>query len=121
MPSIITSSIGITIGIFGGASAIAYMLPKDKMIGYGNILSGSLTGLILMQLVGIGAAFFMGPNDISNMLFNIDTYGGLVLFTCYIAYDTHLAIKCYEEGYADHLGLGALLFLHLWNILLRVM
>ena len=39
-PSIIPSAIGITCGIFGGASAMAYMMPKDKMLGYGKILMG---------------------------------------------------------------------------------
>lgn len=103
-PSIITSSIGITMGIFGGASAIAYILPKDKMLGYGGIFVGSLIGLISIQLLGLGTAYFWGPNDLSTLLFNIHTYAGLLLFTCLIAYDTHVAIKSYEKGYADHLG-----------------
>jgi len=120
-PSIITSSIGITMGIFGGASAMAYMLPKDKMLGYGGIFTGSLIGLIAMQLVGLGSAYFMGPNALSTLLFDINTYGGLLLFSGLIAYDTHVAIKSYESGYADHLGISVQLVLNFWNILLRVM
>lgn len=92
-PSIITSSLAITLGIFGGASAAAYALPKDKMLGYGKILGGSLLGLIAMQLVGLGSAYFMGPNALSTLLFSIDNYAGILLFMGLIGYDTHVAIK----------------------------
>lgn len=92
-PNIISTALGITLGIFGGASAIAYTMPKDKMLGYGRILGGSLLGLIAMQLVGLGSAVFMGPNALSSLLFTLDSYLGILLFTGFIAYDTHIAIK----------------------------
>jgi FtsH-binding integral membrane protein len=92
-PSIIPTAIGITFGIFGGASAVAYTMPKDKMLGYGRVLTGSLLGLIGMQLVGLGSAYFMGPNALSSLLFSLDTYGGILLFSGLIGYDTHVAIK----------------------------
>lgn len=95
-PSILPSAIGITAGIFGGASAFAYMLPKDKMLGYGKILTGSLLGLICMQLVGLGSMLFVGPNALSSLLFSFDNYAGILLFSGLIAYDTHVAIKSYE-------------------------
>lgn len=120
-PSIITSSIGVTLGIFGGASAISYMLPKDQILGYGNIFFGSLLGLIGVQLVGIGGTLLYGPNALSTLLFDVNTYGGLLLFSGLIAYDTHVAIKSYEMGYADHLGISTQLLLDFWNLLVRVM
>lgn len=92
-PSIIPTALGITLGIFGGASAMAYTMPKDKMLGYGRVMVGSLVGLIAMQLVGIGSAYFMGPNALSSLLFTLDNYLGILLFTGFIAYDTHVAIK----------------------------
>lgn len=92
-PSIITTSLGLTLGIFGGASAIAYTMPKDKMLGYGRVFMGSLVGLIAMQLVGLGSAYFMGPNALSSLLFNVNTYAGILLFAGFIGYDTHVAIK----------------------------
>lgn len=94
-PTIIPSAIGITLGIFGGASAVAYAMPKDKMLGYGKVMMGSLLGLVAMQLVGIGSAFIMGPNALSALLFSLDNYLGILLFTGLIAYDTHVAIKQY--------------------------
>jgi FtsH-binding integral membrane protein len=120
-PSIITSSLGITLGIFGGASLMAYNMPKDKMLGYGRIFMGSLLGLIGMQLVGLGSAFFMGPNALSTLLFQIDNYVGILLFAGLIGYDTHVAINQYENGNADHLGMSIQMLLNFWNILLRIM
>ena len=120
-PSIIPTSLGITFGIFGGASAIAYTMPKDKMLGYGRVFTGSLIGLIAMQLVGLGSAYFMGPNALSSLLFTIDNYAGILLFAGLIGYDTHVAIKEYEMGNADHLAISIQMLLNFWNILIRVM
>lgn len=119
-PSILPTAIGITCGIFGGSSMAAYMMPKDKMLGYGRVFMGGLLGLIGMQLIGLGAAFFMGPNPLSLMLFRADTYLGILLFSGFIAYDTHTAIKEYESGNADHLGTSIQFVLDFWNILVRV-
>lgn len=94
-PSIIPTCLGLTSAIFGGASLAAYMMPKDKMLGYSNVLMGSLFGLIGLQLVGLGAAFFMGPNPLSLMLFKSSNYIALGLFSIFVAYDTHCAIKMY--------------------------
>lgn len=120
-PSIITSALGLTCGIFGGASLMAYNMPKDKMLGYGRVFMGSLLGLIGIQLIGIGSTFFMGPNALSSFLFQADTYIGALLFTGLIAYDTHVAIKEYENGYADHLGMSIQMLLNFWNLLIRIM
>ncbi len=85
---------------------MAYSMPKDKMLGYGRVLGGSLLGLIGLQIVGILSAVFMGPNPLSTLLFSIDNYIGIGLFTAFIAFDTHLAIKMYEMREADHLGMA---------------
>ena len=94
-PSIVPTCLGLTTAIFGGASLAAYMMPKDKMLGYGKVLMGSLLGLIGLQLAGLGAAFFMGPNPFSLMAFKSSNYIALGLFSIFIAYDTHFAIKMY--------------------------
>lgn len=111
----------MSLGIFGGASAIAYALPKDSALGYGKVLFGSLLGLIVMQLVGLGSHYFMGSNALSNLLFTVDNYAGILLFIGFIGYDTHVAIKEYEKGNADHLGISVQLFLDLWNLLIRIL
>jgi FtsH-binding integral membrane protein len=95
-PTIIPTALGLTSAIFGGASLVAYNMPKDKMLGYGGVLTGSLLGLIGLQLVGLLSTAFMGPNAFSSLLFSANNYIGIGLFTALIAFDTHLAIKMYE-------------------------
>lgn len=122
-PSIIPTCLGMTAAIFGGASLVAYRMPKDKMLGYGGVLGGSLLGLIGLQLVGLGAAFFMGPNPFSMMMMKSSSYIAVGLFTAFIAYDTHFAIKMYEMNEPDHLGAAVQFLLDFWNIftsLLRI-
>jgi FtsH-binding integral membrane protein len=95
-PSIMPTAIGLTTAIFGGASLAAYNMPKGKMLGYGGVLGGALLGLIGLQVVGLLTSLIMGPNPFSMMLFRADSYIGIGLFTIFIAYDTHVAIKSYE-------------------------
>ena len=119
-PTIIPTAVGLTTAIFGGASLIAYNMPKDKMLGYGGVLTGSLLGLIGLQLVGLLATAFTGPNAFSSLLFSANNYIGVGLFSTLIAYDTHLAIKMYEMREADHLGMAVQFLLDFWNILVRL-
>lgn len=116
-PSIVPTCLGLTAAIFGGASLMAYKMPKYSMLGYGKVLGGSLLGLIGLQLIGLGSAFFMGPNAFSMMLLNSSSYLAVGLFTAFIAYDTHVAIKMYEMQQPDHLGASMQFLLDFWNIL----
>ena len=70
----------------------AYSMPKDKMIGYGRILFGSLIGLIGMQLIGMISFLLIGPNSLYSLLLHTENYLGVAIFTGFVAYDTHLAI-----------------------------
>lgn len=122
-PGIIPTALGLTTAIFGGATLAAYSMPKDKMLGYGRALTGSLIGLIGLQLLGLGASFFMGPNPFSLMMMKSSSYIAVGLFTAFIAYDTHFAIKMYEMNQPDHLGASVQFLLDFWNIftsLLRI-
>jgi FtsH-binding integral membrane protein len=120
-PSILPTALGLTIAIFGGASLAAYHMPKDSMLSYGRVLGGSLLGLIGLQVVGLGAMFFMGPNPMSMLLLNSSSYIAVGLFTAFIAYDTHVAIKMYESGIPDHLGVATSFMLDFWNILVSLL
>jgi FtsH-binding integral membrane protein len=117
-PTILPTAIGLTAAIFGGASIIAYRMPKDSMLKFGKALLGSLFGLIGLQLAGLAASFIVGPNPFSMMVFKSSSYMMAVgLFSALIAYDTHFAIKMYELGRADHLGMASQFLLDFWNIL----
>ena len=119
-PSIMPTAIGLTTAIFGGSSLAAYNMPKGRMLGFGGALTGALLGLIGLQVVGLLSAWVMGPNALSMMLFQADNYLGILLFSGFIAYDTHLAIKMYEQQNADHVGMSIQFLLDFWNILVRI-
>lgn len=36
-------------------------------------------------------------------------------------YDTHLALRSYNSGEADHLGISIQFVLDIWNLLLRIL
>ena len=122
-PSILPTCLGLTTAIFGGASLMAYRMPKDSMLKYGGVLGGSLLGLIGLQLIGLASSMIFGPNPFIGMMFNASNYVAVGLFTAFIAYDTHVAIKMYEMGEPDHLGMASQFLLNFWNIftsLLRI-
>lgn len=56
----------------------------------------------------------------SSCLHRVDTFAGIGIFSAMIAYDTHVALKSYEEGNADHLLTSLDFALDFWNILVRV-
>ena len=95
-PTILPTALGLTAALFGGASMAAYRMPKYSLLSYGRILGGSLLGLIGLQLVGLGSLYFVGMNPFATMLLNTSTYVSVGLFTAFIAYDTHVAVRMYE-------------------------
>ena len=120
-PTIVPTCLGITTAIFGGASLMAYNMKKDSMLKFGGILTGSLLGLIGLQLAGLAATFIVGPNPISLMLFKGSSYVSIALFSAFIAYDTHVAIKMYEDGIPDNLNIVSNFLLDIWNIFINLL
>ena len=96
------------------------LMPKTKMLGYGGILSGSLFGLIGLNVSGSLAAKFLGITLFANTLTTAESYLGIGIFTLMIIYDTHQAIKRYERGDADHLGMSIQILLDIWNIIITI-
>lgn len=117
---ILPMTMGITAAIFGGASLVALMLPKDSALGYGSVLGGGLLGLISLNLTGILLNHTIGPNIYSSTLWTAESYVGIGLFSMMIIYDTHVAIRRYQKGDADHLGMSIQILLDLWNIIIRI-
>lgn len=115
-PTILPTCLGLTAALFGGASLVAYRMPKDSLLGMGRAMMGSLIGLICLQLAGLGSSIFFGPNPFSMMMLSSTSYLAVGLFTVMIAYDTHVAVKMYEMGQADHLGASVQFLLDFWNI-----
>jgi FtsH-binding integral membrane protein len=118
--SILPMTMGVTAAIFGGASLMGLLMPKSKMLGYSGILSGSFLGLVGLNASGMLAAKFLGITLFANTLTTPESYLGIGIFTLMIVYDTHQAIKRYERGDADHLGMSIQILLDIWNLIIAI-
>lgn len=118
---VIPTALLLTTTICSGASVYAYTKPKDSLLWLGGPLTGSLIALIGVQLLSLGASMIYGPNIFSLMAHRADLYIGTGIFTAFVAFDTHVAIKDYEEGNADHLGASMSMFLNFQNIFIRML
>jgi len=120
-PTILPASVILSCGVFGGSTLYVNLHPKGSLLSWHASLMRGLSGLIGIQLIGLGSYLILGPNILSMSLHSIDTYGGLVLFTGMVAYDTHKAIEMYEQRDPDHLGCAINFYLDFINILIRIM
>ena len=145
-PAIVPQALLITTGLFGTMTALSLMAKPGSMLKLGVPLAG---GAIMLMVCGIGGMFvpvtsawcvfcsaFAPPPSISfsdthfysfcpsfryPLLHNIYLYGGLSIFTLYIAYDTQKMIDEYEMGIDDHIKHATDLFLDFKIVFTRVM
>ena len=66
-------------------------------------------------LIGISFGGLIFPT-----LHDIDIIGGVLLFSCYSAYDTHKMIDDFENGNKDHIDHALNYSLNILNILIRI-
>lgn len=118
--AILPMTMGVTAAIFGGASLMGLIMPRTMMLGYGGVLGGSLFGLIGLNATGMLAAKYLGITVFANTLTTVESYMGIGIFTLMIIYDTHLAIKRYQRGDADHLGMSIQILLDIWNLIIAI-
>merc|ERR1719231_218964 len=112
-PIIVPTAFALSCLTFAGATGGALMAPRGSMMKYGPVLGGSIFMLLGVQVVGM-----FWPNPI---LHSISLYGGLLLFTAYIAYDTQVAISSYEEGERDHVTHSLNFFVNFLAIFRRML
>lgn len=120
-PLLIPMAIGTSAWICVGSLLYALRKPKDSLLWLGGPLSGLLLSLVIMQSISGVSVWLYGPNLFSMLAFQLDIYLGSALFTAFVAYDTHAAVRNYGEGNADYLGDAMNMFLNYQNILVRVM
>ena len=111
----------LTVSISAGASLYAYMRPKDSLLWLRGPLVGALGVLLVSNLAAIGSAALFGPSAFSALAHRFDLYAGSALFTALIAYDTHVAIKMYDEGVPDHLQVSLDFFLNFTGLFRRLL
>ncbi len=121
-PTIFPMATGLSLAVMGGASLYAYKMPSDKLLAWRAPLMGGLAGLVGVGITSIIAGLTMGfDSTFATLLHNVDTYGGIALFTGLTAYDTQEAIKMYKDDNPDHLSCATDLYLNFVNFLVRFM
>jgi FtsH-binding integral membrane protein len=79
-----------TAGLVGGLSATAMCAPSEKFLMMGGPLA---MGLGVVFVANIGSFFFPAGTALGAGLASIVVYGGLILFSAFLLYDTQKVIK----------------------------
>ncbi|PSN42620.1 Growth hormone-inducible transmembrane protein [Blattella germanica] len=112
-----------TAGVVGGLSAIAVCAPSEKFlniggplaIGFGVVLAASLGSMFLPPTTVLGAG-----------LYSISMYGGLLLFSGFLLYDTQRIIRAaevyplYAERPYDPVNAAVSIYMDTINIFIRI-
>jgi len=88
-----------TAGIVGGLSAIAACAPSDKFLGWAGPLGIGLGGVFAAS---VGSVFIPPTSTLGLSLFSISLYGGLLLFSGFLLYDTQKVIRKAETHNEGH-------------------
>jgi FtsH-binding integral membrane protein len=122
--NIILRAAWYTAGIAGGLSAISICAPSEKFlsmgaplaIGMGFVFASSVASMFLSPATALGAG-----------LYSISLYGGLLLFSGFLLYDTQKVIKRAEAtpigyGFApfDPINNSISIYLDVLNIFIRI-
>mmetsp|Transcript_3987 Transcript_3987/g.5807 ORF Transcript_3987/g.5807 Transcript_3987/m.5807 type:complete len:253 (-) Transcript_3987:81-839(-) len=111
--SLVAMALGTTMVLFLGFTTAALTAKRRSYLYLGGMLYSSLG---FMSLIGFLNIFFR-----SQMLYNIPLYGGLVVFSGYVIFDTQLMIEKFHSGNKDFIGAALELFLDLAAIFVRIL
>lgn len=103
-----------------GAIAYAYYRPQDELMKWKSSLGGALTGFT--GLAVLRCLFeLLGMTSVAELLFRMDVYFGLLLFTLLTAQESQEAVTQYNKGNADHLQCATGLYMNYMNIFIRLL
>jgi len=112
-PSIVATAFFASTLIFVCFSLSALWAEDRSYLYLGGTL---MSGLSIMCVLGLANIFFR-----SQMIYQINLYGGLVIFCGFILYDTQLIIEKNKRGDTDFIWHSVDLFLDFINIFRRIM
>lgn len=113
----------MTAGVVGGLSTIAVCAPSEQFLNMGGPLAIGL-GLVFASSL---ASMFVAPTTaLGSGLFSISLYGGLILFSGFLLYDTQRIMK-YAEALPpnsvvpyDPVNASVSIYLDTINIFIRI-
>nr|CAH0106157.1 unnamed protein product [Daphnia galeata] len=112
-----------TAGIVGGLSTVAVCAPSEKFLNMGGPLA---IGFGAVFAASIGSAFLPPTTALGAGLYSIALYGGLVLFSAFLLYDTQKIVKAAEvhSPYAarpfDPVNASISIYMDTINIFVRI-
>lgn len=112
-----------TAGIVGGLSTVAVCAPSEKFMNMGGPLAIGLGGVFAASL---GSMFLPPTTALGAGLYSVALYGGLVLFSAFLLYDTQRIIHAAEvhSPYAarpyDPVNASISIYMDTINIFVRI-
>ncbi|KAJ9437181.1 Bax inhibitor 1 [Diplonema papillatum] len=107
------TAIMITTGIFLSFTLSARYAKRGAYLYLGGILGSCILGLLACSIL-----FIFFP---IKLLYVIQLYGGLVVFSLYVAYDTQVMVERAHNGIRDPLTDSISLFIDFMGVLRRVL
>ena len=90
---VLGSALMLAAAVFGGFSAASFLAPRASLIAYQGPLFGMLLGMMAISMVNV-----IYPISYAHSLI---LYGGLALFSAFIAVDTQIMVERASCGSAD--------------------
>lgn len=112
-----------TAGVVGGLSTVAVCAPSEKFLNIGGPLA---IGLGVVFAASLGSMFLPPTTALGAGLYSISLYGGLLLFSGFLLYDTQRIIRAAEvyPVYAQHpydpVNMSISIYLDTINIFIRI-
>lgn len=112
-PQIVVTAFMTTSVIFASFTLAALYSQRRSLLYLGGMCMSGLNMLLLASLVNI----FIG----SSMLFNVNLYLGIAVFSAFILYDTQLIVEKNINGDNDYVWHSVDLFLDFINLFRRIL
>ena len=109
---VLGTALVLTGAVVFGFSAAAYLSPRASLVAFQGPLYGMLIGLVAVSLLNM---FY--PTAFAHSLI---LYGGLALFSVFVAVDTQAMIERARCGAGDHVQDALQMFLNVINIFVRI-
>lgn len=111
---LIFNAVAGTCAIFVSFSASAVLSQRRSYMFLSGILASAMTCLCVLRL----GSFFFGR---SAGLYDLELYGGLMIFSGYVLFDTQMIIEKAGAGDFDEVKHALDLFLNLLQIFVRIL
>merc|ERR1711991_98731 len=112
-PSIAVNAFTGTVVVFGSFSASALYAKRRSWLYLGGMLGSALSTLMWLSLANM---FFHSP-----ALLNVQLYGGLLMFSGFVIFDTQMIVEKRSLGDEDFVKHACELFLDFMGIFVRLL